>query len=42
MVGFACEVAATTARAGVPSLIAEALASAATAAAQAGAAKEAT
>jgi phosphate acyltransferase len=40
MVGFACEVAATMARAGVPSLIAEALASAATAAAPTGAAEE--
>jgi hypothetical protein len=32
MVGFACEVAAATARTGVPALIAEALASTATAA----------
>jgi fatty acid/phospholipid biosynthesis enzyme len=30
MIGFACEVAATTARTGVPALIAEALASGAT------------
>jgi glycerol-3-phosphate acyltransferase PlsX len=41
MVGFACEVAAVTARTGVPALIAEALASAATAAAPPIAAQEA-